>query len=367
MAYSRQVWYGELVLEPTVGKSDSPLKKNNFDLLRLAFAATVCFGHIFELSRMPELSWIGRYLSSAVAVKSFFVVSGFLIFMSYERSSSVSSYLEKRLRRIYPAYGVVILISAFSLYFLSNASPGEYFSLGWIKYLTTNLLFLNFLQPELPMLFESHRYQAVNGALWTLKIEVMFYCCVPFLAYLIRRYSVSLVVLVVYLLSIIYGRLLLDQMSLTANPLYGLFAKQLPGQMCYFIAGAFFFYFYDRIKKWTPLILPAALLVLFFDGSTIHFIIEPFALAAAVVSFAFIFHLGNFARFGDFSYGLYICHFPIIQIFIQSGWFQGKPALFLVSSALCSLAAGVLMCHAVEKRFLLRSSHYRSHSGEMKS
>lgn len=87
------------------------LKKNNFDLLRLIFAATVCFVHADELSGYAKIGWISQVLSSEVAVKAFFVVSGFLIFMSYERSSSLATYFIKRVRRIYPAYVTVILLA----------------------------------------------------------------------------------------------------------------------------------------------------------------------------------------------------------------------------------------------------------------
>ncbi len=80
------------------------LSRNNFDLLRLLFAGTVCLFHASRLSGERDLRWISAVLSSEVAVEAFFVVSGFLILMSYERSSSIYSYVSKRVRRIYPAY-----------------------------------------------------------------------------------------------------------------------------------------------------------------------------------------------------------------------------------------------------------------------
>ena len=72
------------------------LSRNNFDLLRLLFAGTVCLFHASRLSGERELRWISSVLSSEVAVEAFFVVSGFLIFMGYERSPSVFSYISKR-------------------------------------------------------------------------------------------------------------------------------------------------------------------------------------------------------------------------------------------------------------------------------
>lgn len=336
------------------------LKRNNFDLLRLLFAATVCLVHVYDLSRLPQLDWLMRYLSSAVAVKSFFIVSGFLIFMSYERSSSASSYFEKRIRRIYPAYAVVILMSSFFLFFISTADFTQYFSVGWLKYVVANLMFLNFLQPDLPMVFESHRYSAINGALWTLKIEMMFYFCVPFIAYLFRKYSPAIVMCIIYLLSITYAEVLSFKLSQTANPLYGMFAKQLPGQMCYFIAGASCFYFFDFFKKWSKFLFVIAAVILLLDNRYPLYLLEPMALALVVVSAAFLLYFGNVGKYGDFSYGLYITHFPIIQIFVHFGWLRTNPHLFLLTVVLCSLLSGFLMWHLIEKRFLLTSSHYRS-------
>ena len=121
------------------------LRKNNFDLLRLLFAGVVCLVHSFELSGFEALHWTTRFFSSAVAVKSFFVVSGFLIFMSYERSTSLASYISKRIRRIYPAYFTIVILCAIGLVMVSSRSVNQYFSADWLKYVAANLSFLNFL------------------------------------------------------------------------------------------------------------------------------------------------------------------------------------------------------------------------------
>ena len=84
--------------------------RNNFDLLRLLFAGVVCVVHAQQLSGMGELTFVTWALSSTVAVKAFFVVSGYLIFMSYDRSSSIWSYAQKRVRRIYPDYFTVVAL-----------------------------------------------------------------------------------------------------------------------------------------------------------------------------------------------------------------------------------------------------------------
>lgn len=71
------------------------------------------------------------------------------------------------------------MLCALSLWTVSSLGIGEYFSRTWLKYVGFNLAFLNFVQQSLPGVFEGHKFDAVNGALWTLKIEVMFYAVVP--------------------------------------------------------------------------------------------------------------------------------------------------------------------------------------------
>ncbi len=89
--------------------------KNNFDLLRLALALNVFLCHLGEVSWVKTFFPLNRIFNSTLAVDCFFVVSGFLIFRSFHRSSSTLSYLDKRVRRIYPAYVAAVLIGAFLL------------------------------------------------------------------------------------------------------------------------------------------------------------------------------------------------------------------------------------------------------------
>jgi len=336
----------------------SCLTRNNFDLLRLLFAGTVCLVHSFNLSGFPQLAWIPQILSSAVAVKAFFVVSGFLIFMSYERSKSLASYAAKRVLRIYPAYFTIVMLCAIGLFAVSTKTADDYFSAAWLNYLLANLSFLNFLQPSLAGVFESNNLTAVNGALWTLKIEVMFYITVPLFVLLLRRFSHFRVLLSVYLLSFVYKILLTDIAEHTGSGVYVELARQLPAQLVYFVSGAFFYYFLPLFERRAGCFLVLALLTL-----VIHLIyplplLEPFALATTVVFFGLFCYAGHFGKYGDFSYGVYIVHFPIIQLLLNSGWFQDSPWYFLISVITLTLIGAILMWHGVEKWFLRQNSHY---------
>ncbi|NHC08162.1 acyltransferase family protein [Azonexus fungiphilus] len=343
---------------PGLSPQEHWLARNNFDLLRLLFAGTVCLVHAYDLSRFHELAWIASFLSSTVAVKGFFVVSGFLIFMSYERSSSLAAYTGKRVRRIYPAYFTVVMLCALGLVFVSTHAPAEFFSLAWLKYCLANLIFLNFLQPTLPGVFEGNPLAAVNGALWTLKIEAMFYVSVPVFAYLFRKVPRLPAIMFVYCASVLYWVLLTAIAERMGNGLYHELARQLPGQLSYFMSGAFLYYYLPFFVRHKVNFLAVAVVVLVINRFIPLVLLEPFALAVVVVFFGLFPYLGNFGKHGDFSYGAYILHFPIIQLLVQAGWFGDSPALFLAAVVVAVTVGAVLMWDCVEKRFLFRSSHY---------
>ena len=347
-----------------VRHSSHRLSKNNLDLLRLVFAGIVCLVHAYKLSGYRELEWIPRLLpSSEVAVKAFFVVSGFLIFMSFEQSSCIHSYFVKRVRRVLPAYFVVVMLCAFFLWSASSLPLGQYFSFDWLKYIFANLVFLNFLHPDLPGVFEGHRYEVVNGALWTLKIEVMFYACVPVFAYLFRRFGHLPVLIVSYLVSVSYASLLNGYAADHDSALCRELARQLPGQLSYFMAGAFFYYFLPFFVRYDKQIVVLSFSIIVLDAYFPMPILEPFALAAIVAFCGFFLYAGNVGKYGDFSYGVYILHFPIIQVLIHGGWLSGNAYVFLAVAVAATLIGSVAMWHLVEKRFLFRDNHYVSATG----
>lgn len=74
---------------------------NNFNALRLILALYVFLCHFVDLSAIDTPL---MFLDGPDAVRGFFVISGFLIYSSYCRSSSLKSYFIKRGRRIFPSY-----------------------------------------------------------------------------------------------------------------------------------------------------------------------------------------------------------------------------------------------------------------------
>ncbi|OGQ55110.1 MAG: glycosyl transferase family 2, partial [Deltaproteobacteria bacterium RIFCSPLOWO2_02_FULL_53_8] len=342
-----------------VAAPDLKLRQNNFDLLRFLFAFVVFLVHTYVLSGAEALSVLSRLLSSEIAVKSFFVVSGFLIFMSYENSRDIKSYFVKRARRIYPAYFAIVIICAVLGSVFSVSTWGDYFSPQVVKYVSANLLFLNFLQPNLPGLFESNSLQAVNGALWTLKIEVMFYLFVPLAVIAFRKLGRMPVLVTLYICSVIYSVVMEGLARKTGSSFYLELQRQLPGQLAFFIAGAAGYYYFQYLAKYAAWLVVAAVAAFALQAGLPWAAIQPAALGVLVVYFACVMPcLGNFGKYGDFSYGIYIIHFPILQTLIAYGWFKESPWAMLVVAGSLVMTVAFLLWHFIEKPFLRKSSHY---------
>jgi peptidoglycan/LPS O-acetylase OafA/YrhL len=336
---------------------------NNFDFLRVSLAIFVMIAHLVILTNSSSFAEVVDIFDNMaeLAVDAFFIVSGFLIFMSFERSSSIKSYAIKRVQRIYPAYITVVLVTAFVLFSISNKSIDQYFSIEWIKYLLSNASFLNFLHNWLPGVFENNALQAVNGALWTIKIEVMFYISVPLISIFILRRSRFKGLIAVYLFSVIYSITCFYLAQDNDKSIYMLLQRQLPGQLAFFISGAFLYYYFEEFKENIFIYLTLALFGIFISSFFKYSFIFPISFAVVVIYFATILkYLGNWGKHGDFSYGIYIWHFPIIQTFITLGWFKSSPILAVIGSVFTVFIFAYISWNFVEKPFLRKKSHYKA-------
>ena len=177
---------------------------------------------------------------------------------------------------------------------------------------------------------------------------------------LVARFRPTPILIGMYLASVAYGILMGRLAGEAGVNIYVLLQRQLPGQFAYFVAGSMGYYFFDVLQRYWGRILPFALAGLFVPWPHgIELLVRPAALGAIVLYLALgLRFFGNFGRYGDMSYGIYIFHFPIVQTLVSFGVFRRDPWLALgIASGLVLLAA-FLSWHLIEKPFLRRSSHY---------
>jgi len=336
-------------------------QRNNFHFLRLLFALAAFFHHAYALS--GQTGWKGFYLAvvTKIAIQGFFVISGFLIVKSYMQSNGPLAYFQKRARRIFPAYFMVILLCAIFGAAISALPAAEYFfSIRFWRYLACNLLFVNWLQPTLPGVFEGNPAPFMNVSLWTIKVELSFYLVTPLLVWATRRFNRVCLFLGIYGCSAAWHWGMNFLAEATGQGVWGLLSHQLPGQMSYFLCGAYLYLYKDAFLRQAHGIAAGCLAALVCHLATGVEAMRPLAISGLVIYLAYVApYLGNCIRFGDLSYGAYIYHGPIIQFLVMAGLYHYNPYWGTLASMMILLAVSCLSWHFLEKRFLLGCSHYR--------
>ena len=338
--------------------------ENNFDFLRFLFALSVVFGHYYVLTdRGGDCFWP---ISSVMAVSGFFIISGFLITWSYYNNNDIKTYLKKRAKRIMPAYYTVVIVCALFFSLISLFPLKDYFcSTHFLKYLVANFSFMNFIEPQLPGVFTNNYFIVVNGALWTIKVEIALYLCVPLYCFLIRkRVNKGILLIFIYVMSMAFSKYCGFLYDKTGNNIYEILSRQFIGQLKYFISGAIILFYFDTFRKYFKILFAAALIIFavhYFNILSINSlnlivdILYPISFAVLIIGIAFNFkYLNNFGKYGDFSYGIYLIHYPVIQVLIHFKMHEYDFIFTLFLSIIITIILGILSWHLIEKRFLKR-------------
>ena len=308
--------------------------QNNFTLLRLLLALMVVLGHFKLLSGTAQPDF--PFNLAGAAVDCFFVVSGFLIALSYARSRDLLAFYVRRIFRIYPMYVCVVLVqTAILLSLLPNGPLSE--PTATLRYLAANLVMANFLQYDIGGTLSHLPTPGINPSLWTLKIELGFYLLVPLIITAVRRWGWQVLVLI-FVASVAYSMLVTDPR----------FARQLPGQLQFFVVGMAFAMF-EKPVRLHPLVTAAVGIVFFVSWSVVRIIppgICPIIVGAFVYCFAFCLPVVPLRR--DLSYSVYLLHAPLLQTLILLHLFRDN-LLFLAGVLVTVLSYAALSEIAVER------------------
>ncbi len=128
------------------------MRENNFDLLRVIAALQVMIMHttahiLLEHDYTLNTFWtfIIEILSYIEGVPIFFLISGFLITMSYERNSNIKNYIQNRVLRIFPGLYVNIFLGVIILYYFGYLQ----FNLEFFSWLMAQLTIVQFYNAEM--------------------------------------------------------------------------------------------------------------------------------------------------------------------------------------------------------------------------
>lgn len=168
-------------------------RNNNLDLVRLVLATLVIYGHSFAINPSPgmgsDLIFAATgFHSGDLAIKGFFLLSGFLVTDSLLSHGLILRYAVSRFFRIWPPLLVAVLLTALVLGPLVSSLPMvDYFAdKGLWRYIVKQVTLQNWGGQslgyyDLPGVFATNAYpNNVNVPLWSLTAEVFAYLLVVF-------------------------------------------------------------------------------------------------------------------------------------------------------------------------------------------
>lgn len=324
---------------------------NCFDVLRLYSAFYVMTLHIMRHVRLQEVSHIFDWWNGVVVL---FCISGFLVPASMERSKNTWEFLKKRVLRIVPSLWVCIIVGVL----VAIAFCGFAFNKTFVTWFLGQLVFIrDFPQPDFISNFGIGNFQA---NLWTMIFTVQFYIITAIIYKFMKNKKMWVWIFVLAL-------------SMVVNLIVPYLQQILPETGRTIISHSCFPYFYMYFAGWfmyryrekiVPVLAKTKILcIVLFIIRALYCekygvkvgeymdMIQVLLLCLLTIGFAYSF--GKIRFKFDLSYGLYLYHMIVVDIFVHIG-FVGEikyvVAVYAIA-VLCALISHYLVDDTVASIF----------------
>lgn len=297
---------------------------------------------VFPFSALPKV-----FHSGNIAVSYFFVLSGFVLFISYhDETISFGDFFKRRVARIVPVYilalVLMILVAACFLNYSLNDTA--------FKEIALSGLFLQAYVPSYPLV--------LNSPAWTISVEMFFYALFPLLLLLLNKNRpafVSVMVLLFLLAQYFHLKYYAQRWSLPDSIVDTVFFNPVMhiNQFLIGMTGGYLFLNKRTIMPksgWVTLALFGLMVALIaarpdklsYQVGLIAPVFMLFIFSVAVSQPTFL-NAKAFVFLGEISYGIYILQFPIFKflkainerymhISVQYFFFIGLAVLLVVSA-----------------------------------
>ncbi len=328
------------------------LRPNNFDILRILAATQVLITHSASHLGVNIPPALLTFLEKFPGVPIFFVISGFLISASFEKTPNLKIYFTNRALRIFPALWVCLIVSITSAIIFGGIS---FFRWDAVPWLAAQVSFLQFYNPDF---LRGYGTGVLNGSLWTIAVELEFYILLPILYYLFKTNlsrNMSFTGLFIVFIMIAF---IISQLTLTHDQYYLLEVSLFP-HLYMFLMGILL----QRMKIYSYAIifskglywLAAYLLFSYLIPDTeFKIILSRIILGITTVSIAYSWTSlsKTLLKENDISYGVYIYHMVFVNIFVQMSFMHNT--LNILWILVLTFVAAFLSWRLVEKPALNR-------------
>jgi peptidoglycan/LPS O-acetylase OafA/YrhL len=337
-----------------------------FDFLRIGLAISIVLTHAALQTGRNGYRDTPFWFIEFGLVPMFFALSGFLVAGSAQRLS-LSNFLINRGLRILPALAVDIVFCALIVGPLMT-------TVDWASYFTNKDFFKYFLNItgwihySLPGVFKDHFNTRVNGALWTVPYEM--FCYIIMSGLIITKWVKNWLMVAVITLGILFAGLVtthfLQHTGFFGHAMNFVFVSRGGQLLVTFLLGILYYQLKHVIPySWALFWACVAICIggaLILDKQAIDSVPNRFVLLPALVYITVFLGLTKIpvpkiVHTGDYSYGIYLYHDPLLQIWISllpAGIIAGGlgyPVLAIFGIAAVALFAA-FSWHVIEKPIL---------------
>lgn len=316
-------------------------------LVVVLFHYTARYSDAYSTKFLPGFKFIyGHY-----GVQLFFIISGFVIYMTIEKVSGVRDFAYRRWSRLYPTYWLCLIITLVSVHLLGPAD----------RSIPVNMQLLNVTMLQ-GILAKPH----VDSVYWSLSQELLFYLLIAVVAGLKQLKNIRWICLGWMALTVAFWFVpFSDYKRSLLNTEYSML----------FTAGIYFYRIYKDGNSKSNWAMVALAFVVALGEAYKHPVApkaEDFAVVAAVITGCFglfsLFVLGKLEFFGNkflgffgaISYPLYLLHqnigYGILQKLEGANYSGG---VFLLIPLLVSIGLASLVTYGYEARV---AKYLRQHS-----
>ncbi|KGN80722.1 hypothetical protein HW49_05110 [Porphyromonadaceae bacterium COT-184 OH4590] len=332
-------------------------RNNNFDFLRLLFASFVIITHSYTLSGEGNSDFLGVFTNSQlqlskIGVTGFFVISGYLIYQSMERSSNLINYLWKRFLRLFPALFVALIFTVLILPFVYESNIPYIKNKDVWTYIPLNIVL--YPQYTISGVFENNLYpKIINGSLWTIRYEFLMYIAIALLFRFRKNRNITIAIISFVWLLCIMALYILPQSVLQINFIFRV--KNLLQLGACFFGGALLSAIGLNSNSKHILKMFVSLLIIFIVAlkyelsEYLYYIIVP--LLIIFIGLLPLYFIKDISKnIGDLSYGTYLYAF-VVQQFIMCLYNLNHIQLMLFTFII-TLFLAYISWHIIEKRFI---------------